>query len=142
MQARFFSAHFLTRSSEAEREELLIDFIRSYVKKYMRPENPSPVLVYGDNSAASRFHSEWLARRLERIWRERKTLSAYVPQTVSVEEPGFDYFEHFCFTIADHAKEIWILELSGYTVEPLIKDTLNKGHFSIKDTCFCPMLIH
>ena len=28
-----------------------------------------------------------------------------------------------------------------YTVEPLIKDTLNKGHLSIKDTCFDPMLI-
>ena len=28
-----------------------------------------------------------------------------------------------------------------YTVEPLIKDTPNKGHLSIKDTCFCPMLI-
>ena len=27
------------------------------------------------------------------------------------------------------------------TVEPLIKNTLNKGHLSIKDTCFNPMLI-
>ena len=28
-----------------------------------------------------------------------------------------------------------------YTVEPLIKDTPNKGHLFIKDTCFDPMLI-
>ena len=41
------------------------------------------------------------------------TVSQYVPQTLSVEEPGFDYFEHFCLTIADSAKEIWILELSA-----------------------------
>ena len=30
---------------------------------------------------------------------------------------------------------------SMYTVEPLIMDTPNKGHLSIKDTCFDPMLI-
>ena len=103
------------RTSEEERERLLIDFIHSYVKRYMRPENPSPVLLYGDNSPAARFHSEWLARRLERIQRERKAVSTYVPQTLLLEEPGFDYFEHFCLTIADSAKEIWILELSGST---------------------------
>ena len=28
-----------------------------------------------------------------------------------------------------------------YTVEPLIKDTPNKGHLSIKDTCFDLMII-
>ena len=28
-----------------------------------------------------------------------------------------------------------------YTVEPLIKDTPNKGHLAIKDTCFDPLLI-
>ncbi|CAI7989054.1 hypothetical protein GBAR_LOCUS108, partial [Geodia barretti] len=49
---------------------------------------------------------------MERIQRERKAVSTYVPQTLSLEEPGFDYFEHFCLTIADSAKEIWILECS------------------------------
>ena len=28
-----------------------------------------------------------------------------------------------------------------YTVEPPIKDTPNKGHLSIRDTCFNPVLI-
>ena len=116
-----YALHYTTycryphRTSEEERERLLIDFIHSYVKQYMRPENPSPVLLYGDNSPAARFHSEWLARRLERIQRERKVVSTYVPQSLSLEKPEFDYFEHFCLTIADSAKEIWILELSGST---------------------------
>ena len=101
----------IIRSTEAEREKQLIDFIQSYVKQYMRPENPSPVLLYGDNTSESLFHCQWLAGRLERIQKERKSVSCYVPQTVSVEEPGFDYFEHFCLTIADSAKEIWIVEL-------------------------------
>ena len=29
----------------------------------------------------------------------------------------------------------------SYTVEPPIKDPLNKGHLSIKDTCLSPILI-
>ena len=89
-----------------------MDFIRLYVKQYMRPENPSPILLYGDNAPESRFHTEWLAKKLEKIKLERKTISKYVPEevTVSVEDPGFDYFEQFCLTIADRAKEIWILQ--------------------------------
>ena len=102
------------RSSEEEREKLLIKFIRSYVKRYLRPENPSPILLYGDNTPESRFHSEWLSRRLERIQDERKGVAPYIRESVSVEEPGVDYFEHFCLTIADRAKEIWILELSHF----------------------------
>ena len=38
-------------------------------------------------------------------------VAPYVRESVvSVEEPGMDCFEHFCLTIADCAKEIWILE--------------------------------
>ena len=76
----------------------------------MRPENPSPILLYGDNTEESRFHTEWLAKRLEKIRLERKTVALYVPDEVLVEDPRFDHFEQFCLTIADRAKEIWILE--------------------------------
>ena len=76
----------------------------------MRPENPSPILLYGDSSPECKFHTQWLANRLEKIKLERKTVSRYAPEDVTVEDPGFDYFEHFCLTIADRAKEIWILE--------------------------------
>ena len=42
---------------------------------------------------------------------------------------GLHYFSHCIYT------------MHSYTVEPLIKDTPNKGHHSIRDTCFDPMLI-
>ena len=38
-------------------------------------------------------------------------------------------------------KRAMIVKLYLTTVEPLIKDTRNKRHLSIKDTCFDPMLI-
>ena len=95
---------------EEKREKLLVEFIRSYVSQYLRPENPSPILLYGDHTPESQFHTNWLAKTLEKIQMERKTVSKYTPEDVRVEDPQFDYFEHFCFTIADRAKEIWILE--------------------------------
>ena len=106
-----FSQH---SHSETERETKLVEFIKSYVRLYMRPENPSPILVYGDATPESKSHSKWLAKRLSVIQHERKSLSTYSTDqvTVSVEEPGFDYFHHFCLTIADHTKEIWTLECS------------------------------
>jgi hypothetical protein len=100
---------------EADREIQLIEFVRSYVREFMRPENPSPILLYGDDTADTKFHAEWLAARLGAMQRERKTVATYAPEelaTVSIEDPRFDYFEHFCLTIADHAKEIWILRCS------------------------------
>ena len=105
--------HYILRCVEADREIQLIEFIRSYVREFMRPENPSPILLYGDDTADTKFHAEWLAERLGAMQRERKTVAAYAPEelaTVSIEDPRFDYFEHFCLTIADHAKEIWILK--------------------------------
>ena len=105
---------YLCSSTEADREKMLVEFIRSYVKEYMRPENPSPILLYGDNSPESAFQAEWLAQRLEAIQHERKSVSTYDPgeSSVSVEDPRFNHFEQFCLTIADRAKEIWILECS------------------------------
>ena len=102
------------------REKKLIQFIRSYVREFMRPENPSPILLYGDDSQESKVHSEWLAQRLERIQKERKNVSKYeAPRksVVSVEDPQFNHFEHFCLTIADRAKEIWILDCSYHEFE-------------------------
>ena len=80
----------------------------------MRPENPSPVLLYGDDTPETVFHSEWLAERLARIRRERKSISKYEPpeSNVSLDDHRFNHFEHFCLTIADQAREIWILDCS------------------------------
>ena len=105
---------FTCSCSEEEREKQLIQFIRLYVREYMRPENPSPILLYGDDTPETAFHAEWLARRMELIQRERKSVSKYEPpeSNVSIDDDRFNHFEHFCVTIADRAKEIWTLDCS------------------------------
>lgn len=68
-------------------------------------------------------HIDWLASKLEQLQKDRKIL-AKVDKDPSediserefddaVEDKPFDYFQHFCHTIADRAKEIWILD-DGY----------------------------
>lgn len=98
---------------EEEREKSLVKFIRSYVKEYQRPENPSPVVLYGSERPECVFHAEWLAGRLTQLQKDRKMVVKFEPpKEQEVGEP-FNHFEHFCLTIADRAQEIWILE-GGY----------------------------
>ena len=103
--------------SPDEREKGLVKFIKEYVKEYLRPDNPSPVVVYGDvSSPESQFHAEWLARKLEKLQKDRKVVAKVDSADADVEFPEekpFNHFEHFCLTIADRAHEIWILE-GGY----------------------------
>ncbi len=93
-------------------------FIKIYIKEYVRPENPSPVVVYGNDQPESTFHAEWLARKLIGLQRDRKSVALPAP-VESLTEPEddtdrtFNHFEHFCLTIADRAQAIWILE-GGY----------------------------
>ena len=104
-----------------EREKGLVKFVRGYVKEYLRPENPSPVVVYGDvSNRESQFHAEWLARKLEKLQKDRRVVArvdAADSPDADVDsyddEQPFNHFEHFCLMIADRAREIWILE-GGY----------------------------
>ena len=105
-----------------EREKGLVKFVKGYVKEYLRPENPSPVVVYGDvTNQENRFHAEWLARKLEKLQKDRRVVARVdatdIPDadvdSYDIDEQPFNHFEHFCLTIADRAREIWILE-GGY----------------------------
>ena len=68
-------------------------------------------------------HINWLARKLEQLQKDRKVLAKIDQDTYSQseqyeqddtnEDKPFDYFQHFCHTIADRAKQIWILD-DGY----------------------------
>lgn len=109
---------------EEERERGLAAFARAYARDYLRPENPNPVVIYGDDSAEDVLHAEWLAGRLQRLRAERKTVARLDKEEgregggrsgVVVEETDgqLDFLEYFCLTIADKAQELWILE-GGY----------------------------
>ena len=90
---------------------------------WYRPENPSPIVVYGNGTPECTAHINWLASKLEQLQKDRKVL-AKISEDASDsgndyecddpnEDKPFDYFQHFCHTIADRAKEIWILD-DGY----------------------------
>ena len=86
-----------------------------------RPENPSPIVVYGNSTPECIAHINWLASKLELLKKDRKILAKIDPPSHGdkyelddySEDKPFDYFQHFCHTIADGAKEIWILD-DGY----------------------------
>lgn len=98
--------------------------VRTFIHKIFficRPENPSPVVVYGNSTPECTAHISWLADKLEKLKKDRKIVAnvaecfhvdEYEWDTFTEERP-FDYFQHFCHTIADGAKEIWILD-DGY----------------------------
>ena len=104
--------------SEEEREKSLILFIKKYIKEYFRPENPSPIVVYGSEQPDCQLHAEWLARRLDMLQKDRKMVAKFDSQSAEetytdTDDKPFNHFEHFCLTIADRAHEIWILD-GGY----------------------------
>ena len=86
-----------------------------------RPENPSPIVVYGNTTPECIAHINWLVYKLELLKKDRKILARFDDSSHndkcewddSSEDKPFDYFQHFCHTIADGAKEIWILD-DGY----------------------------
>lgn len=77
-----------------------------------RPENPSPIVLYGSKEAGCVQHMEWLARKLEKLQKDRKAIAKVESDDVkySHTDEEFDPFEYFCHTIADRVHEIWILE--------------------------------
>lgn len=86
-----------------------------------RPENPSPIVIYGNSTPDCTAHINWLASKLELLKKDRMILVKIEDSShgdkcelddYSDDKP-FDYFQHFCHTIADGAKEIWILD-DGY----------------------------
>ena len=60
---------------------------------------------------------EWLARKLEKLQKDRKVIAKVEGEDVesSDTDEQFDPFEYFCHIIADRVHEIWILE-DGYDV--------------------------
>ena len=102
-------------------------FCSTYIHTYKfvlyicRPENPSPIVVYGNSTPECTAHIDWLACKLEQLKKDRKVLAKVEEPSHSeeyewddsTEDKPFDYFQHFCHTIADGAKEIWILD-DGY----------------------------
>ena len=87
-----------------------------------RPENPSPIVVYGDTTPECAAHITWLVAKLELLQKDRKVLAKVgaggTPDSDEYrgdddDDTPFDHFQHFCHTIADSAKEIWILD-DGY----------------------------
>lgn len=98
--------------SEKERERTLADFIRSFVEQYVRPENPNPVVIYGDDRLETHSHAEWLSSKLCSLKNDRKRIVVY-DQSNTEEERSYDSFEFFCETLADATNEIWVLE-GGY----------------------------
>ncbi len=58
-------------------------------------------------------HTEWLAKKLEKLQQDRKAIATVRSATDANDATTEDPFEQFCHTIADRAKEIWILK-GGY----------------------------
>lgn len=98
-------------ATEEAREKSLYEFARRYAAEYYRPENPNPVVVYGE--ATNTAHAEWLARRLRSLQAQRKSLTVYKQHEIDTSDDLIDPIEQFCQTIADRVKEIWLLH-GGY----------------------------
>ena len=98
-------------STDEEKEASLLKFIHQVIEECLRPENPNPVVVYGDSENA-REHANWLAKRLEFLKKDR--LSVATVAANSTESPQqANLVEYFCITIADKTREVWYLE-GGY----------------------------
>lgn len=103
--------------SEEEREASLVAFARDYSAQFYRPENPNPLVLYGDRAENELRHTQWLADKLTLLKNQRSRVSVYSPQVSSTREKEakeseetFDPFEEFCLTVIDKVKEIWILD--------------------------------
>ena len=97
--------------SDEEREASLLAFIHTVIEECLRPENPNPVVVYGDGENA-RDHAQWLATRLEFLKKDRLSV-AKVTADYSGGSQQANPVEYFCITIADKTREVWYLE-GGY----------------------------
>ena len=105
-------------ATEKERELHLIKFIVKLVDECSSPDNPSPVVMYGENTEAYSVHLAWLVERLSRLKHSKLTV-AMVSDNFDVDivepitEDVFDPLEYFCNTIASRTAELWNLE-GGY----------------------------
>ena len=108
----------IAASSEEEKEESLVAFARDYSSQFYRPENPNPLVLYGDRAESELRHTQWLADKLNLLKNQRSSVSLYSPQVSSMrekeakegKEETFDPFEDFCLTVIDKVKEIWLLD--------------------------------
>ena len=106
-------------SGEGEREASLVEFARDYSSQFYRPENPNPLVIYGNMTESDMSHTHWLVDKLTLLKNQRSRVSVYSSQAseqrqeqVLVEGGGgaFDPFEDFCLTVIDKVKEVWLMD--------------------------------
>ena len=56
--------------SDEEQDASLLKFIRQVIDECLRPENPDPVVIYGNGEDAWE-QAQWLAKRLESLKKDR-----------------------------------------------------------------------
>ena len=107
-------------SSEHEREAQLLSFVSKLVRECSSPDNPSPVVVYGNPGEESDAHVVWLADRLGKLKRTALAVSAVgEPPGAGKEkeerdsESSYDPMAYFCQTIASRTAELWYVD-GGY----------------------------
>ena len=106
---QFRTQIFVSIVQKRRGKKSLILFIKKYIKEYFRPENPSPIVVYGSEQPDCQLHTEWLARRLDVLQKDLKMVAKFdlhsTEETyIDTDNKPFNHFEHFCLTIiADRA---------------------------------------
>lgn len=107
-------------SSDEEREVQLVSFVSKLVRECSTPDNPSPVVVYGEPGEETDAHVQWLADRLGRL-KKTALAVAEVEETPGTAQAGeewegessYDPMAYFCQTIASRTAELWHIE-GGY----------------------------
>lgn len=102
---------WLSTLSNEEQDASLLKFIHKVIDECLRPENPDPVIVYGNGDDALE-QAQWLAKRLEILKKDRLSVAKVAP-TACERSEKFDPVEYFCLTIADKTREVWLME-GGY----------------------------
>ena len=106
-------------ASQEDKDQALVSFAKGYAKEFYKPENPSPLVIYGNDTLEDIAHTKWLAEKLSHLKRQRRMLTLYSTETAqensneALLDDTFDPFESFCQTVIDKVREIWLLE-GGY----------------------------
>ena len=107
-------------SCEQEREAQLVSFVSKLVRECSSPDNPSPVVVYGNPGEETDAQVQWLADRLGRLKQTALAVAAVgvAPDTAQEKEEwdgqsSYDPMAYFCQTIASKTAELWYID-GGY----------------------------
>lgn len=107
-------------TSEHEREAQLVSLISKLVHECASPDNPSPVVVYGNPGEETDAQVIWLADRLGRLKQTALAVATVgEPPSAGQEkeewdsESSYDPMAYFCQTIASRTAELWYVN-GGY----------------------------